>query len=46
MSISLSDIAILNIKVSDYCCIVRLVIKNQAINLMKKVDSTKVIRTL
>ena len=46
MSISLSDIAILNIKVSDYCCIVRLVSKNQAINLMKKVDSTKVIRTL
>ena len=34
MSINLRDIAVLNIKVSDYCCIINLIIKNEAINLM------------
>ena len=33
MSMNLSDIAILNIKGSDYCCIISLISKNDAINL-------------
>ena len=32
---NLSDIAILNIKGSDYCCIISLISKNEAINLME-----------
>ena len=32
---NLSDIAILNIKVSDYHCIISLISKNEAINLMQ-----------
>ena len=35
MSINLSDIAILNIKGSDYRCIISLISKNEAINLCK-----------
>ena len=35
MSMNLSDIAILNIKGSDYRCIISLISKNEAINLMK-----------
>ena len=35
MSINLSDIAILNIKVSDFHCITSLTSKNEAINLMQ-----------
>ena len=34
MSINLSDIAVLNIKGSDYCCIISLVSKNETINLL------------
>ena len=34
MSMNLSDIAILNIKGSDYCCIINLISKNEAINLL------------
>ena len=34
MSMNLSDIAILNIKGSDYHCIISLISKNEAINLM------------
>ena len=34
MSVNLSDIAILNIKGSDYRCIISLISKNEAINLM------------
>ena len=41
MSMNLSDIAILNIKGSDYRCIVSLISKNEAINLMQNVDLTK-----
>ena len=37
----LSDIAILNIKGSDYYCIISLIRKNEAINLMQNVDLTK-----
>ena len=38
MSVNLSVIAILNIKGSDYCCIIRLNSKNEAINLSKDAD--------
>ena len=38
MSVNLSDIAILNIKVSDYCCIISLISKNEPINLMQNTD--------
>ena len=40
ISVNLSDIAILNIKGSDYCCIIELIRKNEAINLMHNVDLT------
>ena len=40
MSINLSDIAILNIKDSDYCCIINLISKNEAIKLMQNADLT------
>ena len=35
MSMSLNDIAILNIRGSDYRCIISLISKNEAINLMQ-----------
>ena len=35
MSIKISDIAISNIKGSDYCCIISLISKNEAIKLME-----------
>ena len=38
---NLSDIAILNIKGSDYCCIISLISKNEAINLMQNADLTE-----
>ena len=41
MSINLSDIAILIIKGSDYCCIISGISKNDAINLMPNVDLTE-----
>ena len=41
MSMNLSDIAILNIKDSNYRCIISLISKNEAINLMQNVDLTK-----
>ena len=41
MSINLSNIAILNIKGSDNCCIVSLIRKNEAINLKRKTDLTE-----
>ena len=40
MSMNYSDIAILNIKGSDYRCI-RLISKNEAIKLMQNADLTK-----
>ena len=36
MSINFSDIAILNIRGSDYHCIINLISENEATNLMKK----------
>ena len=41
MSMNLSDIAILNIKDSNYRCIISLISKNEAINVMQNVDLTK-----
>ena len=41
MSIKHSDIAVLNIKSDDYCCIISGLSKNEAINLMQDADLTK-----
>ena len=41
MSINLSDIAVLNIKGSDYFCIISLISKNEAITLMQNADLTE-----
>ena len=41
ISVNLSNIAILNIKGSDYCCIMSLINKNEAIHLMKNADLTE-----
>ena len=38
ISINLSNIAILDIKGSDYCCIISLISKNEAINVMQNAD--------
>ena len=46
MSISLSNIAILNIKGSDYRCIISVISKNEAINLMQNTDLGEKNRTL
>ena len=46
MSINLSNIAILNIKGSDYYCIISLISKNEAINLMQNADLTEKSGTL
>ena len=45
-SMNLSNIAILNIKGSDYDCIIILISKNEAINLMKNDDLTQKSGTL
>ena len=42
----LSDIAILDIKGSDYCCIISLISKNEAIKLMQNVNLTEKSGTL
>ena len=41
MSINLSDIAILNIEGSDYRCIISLISKNDASNLMQNANLTE-----
>ena len=46
MSMNLSDIAILNIKGSDYRCIISLISKNEAINLMQNAGLTEKSRAL
>ena len=43
MSLNLSDIAILNIKGSDYRCIINLISENEAINLSKNADLTEIL---
>ena len=40
MSKNFSNIAILNIKGSDYCCIISLISKNEAMNLLQNADLT------
>ena len=46
MSLNLSDIAILNIKGSSYTCIISLISKNEAINLLRNADLTEKSGTL
>ena len=46
MSINLGDIAILNIKGSDYRCIASLISKNEVINLLENADLTEKSGTL
>ena len=46
MSLSLSDTAILKVKGSDYHCIISLISKNEAINLMQNAKKTKKSGTL
>ena len=41
ISVNLSDIVILNIKGSYYLCIVSLISKNEALNLMQNADLTE-----
>ena len=40
-STNLSDIAMLNIKGSDYCCIISLISNTEARNLMQNADLTE-----
>ena len=46
MSIDLSDITFLNIKGSDYCCVISLISKSKAINLLQNADLTEKSGTL
>ena len=46
MSMNLSDITILNIKGSDYRCIISLISKNEAINLLQNADLIEKSETL
>ena len=41
ISINLSSIAILNINIIDYCCIISGITKSEAINLLKDADSSE-----
>ena len=41
MSVNLSDVAVLNIKGSDYCCIISLNSKTDATNLLENADLTE-----
>ena len=41
MSVNLRGIAILNIKGSDYCCIISLITINEVIKLLQTADYTK-----
>ena len=43
MSMNLSYIAFLNIKGSDYCCIINGISRNKAINLMQNTDLTEIV---
>ena len=46
MSINLSNIVILNIQGSDYCCIIRLISRYEAINLLQNTDLTEKVAAL
>ena len=41
ISINLSNVAILNIKGTNYCCIISDISKSESINLMQKVNFSK-----
>ena len=41
MSISLCNMAVLNIKNADYCCIISAISKNEIIDLMQNADLTE-----
>ena len=43
---NLRNITIFNIKGSDYCCIIKLISKNEAIELMQNADLTEKSATL
>ena len=46
MSMNLSDIAIVNIKGSNYCSVISFISKNETINLMQNADLTEKSGTL
>ena len=46
MSMNLSNIAIVNIKGSYYCCIISVISKSEAINLIQSIDLTEKSGTL
>ena len=46
MSMNFSNIAILNIKGSVYCCMISLISKSEALNLMQNADLTEKSRTV
>ena len=46
MSMNLSNVAILKIKNTDYCCITTGISKSKAINLMQNIDLTEKRETL
>ena len=46
MSMNFSDIAILEIKNNDYCCMFTGMSKSEAVNLMQNIDSTQKSGTL
>ena len=46
MSMNRSDIAVLNIKGSDYRCIISLISRNEAINFLQNADLSEKCRTL
>ena len=41
MSVNLTDIAILNIKGSDYCCFISVISKNETLKLLQNSDLTE-----
>ena len=46
MSMNLSDIAILNIKSADYCCIISIISKSEGVNLMQNIGLIEKSRAL
>ena len=41
MSMNLNDIAILKIKITDYCCMITGISKSEAVSLLQHIDSTE-----
>ena len=46
MSVNFRDVVVVNIKGSDYCCIISLISKNEAVDLMQNADLTEKSTTL